>query len=137
MKLLIEINYNSQEESLVKIIEQLKKDCDAQIIDTQTKQCKRRYTSEYFKKSVFKHYNILPEMADSTTRKREIVLARQIAMTLSKENTEESLATIAKNIGDMDHATVLHAVKTIHNLCDTDRKFRAEYEFIEKKFVKK
>lgn len=57
----------------------------------------------------------------SKTRKREVVQARQIAMTLSKYMTKASLQEIGNIIGQKDHATVLHAIKTIHNLIDTDK----------------
>jgi chromosomal replication initiator protein len=43
------------------------------------------------------------------------------------------LATIGAHIGKMDHATVLHACKTVHNLIDTDKQFRVDIEEIEKR----
>jgi chromosomal replication initiator protein len=52
-------------------------------------------------------------------RKREFVTARQISMCLAKNFTKHSLAKIGSQIGDKDHATVLHACKTINNLVDT------------------
>jgi hypothetical protein len=54
-----------------------------------------------------------------TSRKRETVTARQISMTLCKSYTKSSLATIGFHHGKHDHATVLHAVKTVGNLIDT------------------
>lgn len=53
------------------------------------------------------------------TRKREIVGARQISMSLSKKFTKDSLALIGSQHGGKDHATVLHACKTVQNLLDT------------------
>lgn len=61
------------------------------------------------------------------TRKRDIVEARQVAMYLAKRNTKESLAQIGSNIGRKDHATVLHACKTVENLIETDRSFRDKW----------
>lgn len=52
-------------------------------------------------------------------RKREKVSARQISMALSKKYTKKSLAQIGLHHGGRDHATVLHACKTIGNLLDT------------------
>jgi len=49
-------------------------------------------------------------------RKREYVTARQISMTLSMKYSDKSLAVVGREHGDRDHATVLHAVKTINNL---------------------
>jgi len=64
------------------------------------------------------------------TRKREIVQARQIAMYFSKLLTGLSLAKIGKSIGNKDHATVLHACKTVNNLIDTDKKFKYDIDEI-------
>ena len=61
------------------------------------------------------------------TRKREIVDLRQKAMCLAKTFTGASLATIGSIIGAKDHATVLHACKTVNNLIDTDKSYKGEY----------
>ena len=78
-----------------------------------------------------KYFNVPRVMAESKTRKREIVQVRQVAMKLSKDNTRSSLATIGMNIGDKDHSTVLHACKTIGNLLETDKRFKIQYQEIE------
>jgi len=67
------------------------------------------------------------------TRKREIVQARQLAMYFSKNMTKSSLASIGSQIGNKDHATVLHACKTVNNLIDTDKSFRLFVDEIERK----
>jgi chromosomal replication initiator protein len=67
------------------------------------------------------------------TRKREIVQARQIAMYFSKTFTKSSLAAIGSQIGGKDHATVLHACRTVANLKDTDKNFRVYLDEIENK----
>jgi chromosomal replication initiator protein len=72
-------------------------------------------------------------MLQSRTRKREIVQARQVAMYFSKSLTKSSLAKIGAQIGGKDHATVLHACKTVNNLMDTDKHFKSQIEDIEKK----
>lgn len=72
-------------------------------------------------------------LAESSTRKREVVQARQVAMYFSKSMTKSSLATIGSQIGDKDHATVLHACKTINNLLETDKRFRAQMAEIERR----
>jgi chromosomal replication initiation ATPase DnaA len=60
-------------------------------------------------------------MPDKTkgARKREYVVARQISMSLCKELTKQSLATIGARHGGRDHATVLHAIKTVNDMIDT------------------
>ena len=60
---------------------------------------------------------------DIKTRKREVVEARQIAMYVIKCRTKLSFAEIGGLCGGKDHATVLHSIKTVKNVCDTDRAF--------------
>ena len=71
----------------------------------------------------------------SKTRKREIVQARQLAMFFCKQLTKNSLANIGIHCGNKDHATVLHACKTVNNLIDTDKQFKAYVNDIEKKLT--
>ena len=54
-------------------------------------------------------------------------------MFFSKNMTKSSLASIGAQIGGKDHATVLHACKTVNNLIDTDKHFRHQIAEIEKK----
>jgi chromosomal replication initiation ATPase DnaA len=56
------------------------------------------------------------------TRRREVVEARQIAMYAIKYRTRLSLAQIGAICGGKDHATVLHACKTVQNLLDSKNK---------------
>lgn len=65
------------------------------------------------------------------SRKRNIVQARQLSMYFSKKYTKASLVTIGEQCGGKDHATVIHALKTVANLLDTDRQFRAIADKIE------
>lgn len=64
----------------------------------------------------------LTRTKDPGTRRRDLVIARQISMLLSKENTRQSLSYIGYHIGRKDHATVLHAIKTVKNLIETKDK---------------
>ena len=68
----------------------------------------------------------------SKTRKRHIVQARQLAMFFAKKLTKASLANIGQQIGHRDHATVLHACKTVDNLAFTDKQFRKYVEDLTK-----
>ncbi len=58
------------------------------------------------------------------TRKKEIVLARQIAMYLSKELTKSSLKTIGLHFGGRDHSTVIHACTTIEETMSKDQSLK-------------
>ncbi len=65
-----------------------------------------------------------PEDLQLKTRKREIVFSRQVCHSLAKLKTRYSLSTIGYYYGKLDHATVLHSMKTVKNLIETDREIR-------------
>ena len=108
-------------------------DLAKQMIDKLIKNTKREISIDYIQKIVCDYFNIPIDLMQSKTRKREIVQARQVAMFFSKSLTKSSLATIGSQIGGKDHATVLHACKTVNNLIDTDKRFRVQIDEIEKK----
>jgi len=83
-------------------------------------------------KTVCDYFKISTEHFLSSSRKRELVQARQIAMFLSRNLTNSSLASIGSQTGGRDHATVLHAYNTVCDLIDTDRSFRKYVVDIEK-----
>jgi len=93
----------------------------------------REITVDYITKVVCDYFNLTSDSLHIRTRKREIVQARQIAMYFSKSLTKSSLAAIGSQIGDKDHATVLHACRTVANLKDTDKNFRVYLDEIENK----
>lgn len=67
------------------------------------------------------------------SRKRTLVEHRQISMKFIKENSKLSLSEVGKiftpeDSKQFDHATVLHAIKTVNNLIDTDKEFKSKYE---------
>ncbi len=108
-------------------------DLAKEMIDKLIKNTKREISIDYIQKVVCSYFNVPIEMLISSTRKREIVQARQIAMFFSKNLTKSSLATIGSQIGDKDHATVLHACKTVNNLLETDKRFKFQIDEIEKR----
>lgn len=71
----------------------------------------------------------------STMRKREIVEPRQVIMYAMKELTNYSLAKIGAHFNGIngqvkDHATVLHALKSISNLMETNKEKKALIESV-------
>jgi chromosomal replication initiator protein len=59
------------------------------------------------------HFQVDTDVLCSTSRRREVVYARQVAMYLSRELTARSLPTIGREFGGRDHTTVLHAHRKI------------------------
>jgi len=103
------------------------------MIDQYVRNSQREISIDYIQKMVCDYFNISVDQMHSASRKREIVQARQLAMYFAKTLTKNSLASIGVEIGGKDHATVLHAVRTVKNLIDTDKHFRVYVEEIEKK----
>lgn len=81
--------------------------------------------------TVCKHFGLDTNAIHTKSRKREVVQARQIAMYLAKNYTDFSTAKIGSLIGNKDHATVLHACKTISELKEVSKSFQAELEEIQ------
>jgi len=104
-----------------------------QMIDKFVKNSTREISIDYIQKVVCDYFSLPLEAINSKTRKREIVQARQLAMFFSKKHTKSSLATIGLHCGNKDHATVLHACRTVNNLVETDKRFRVYVEEIDKK----
>ena len=92
---------------------------------------KKTITIDDIIKTVSEYYGVEVNAINTRSRKREVVLVRQVAMYLAKKHLDMSTSKIGKYIGDRDHATVLHACKTITNLADTDKQFRVELEEID------
>jgi hypothetical protein len=66
----------------------------------------------------------------SQRRTAEIVKARQVAMYLAKKLTSQSLPEVGRKFGGRDHTTVLHAVRKIGALVDTNPELAAQIERI-------
>ena len=77
------------------------------------KNTKREVSIDYIQKVVSDYFQMDVETLQSKTRRRHIVQARQLAMYFAKKFTKASLASIGNQIGKRDHATVLHACKTV------------------------
>ena len=93
---------------------------------------KKKITVDFIQDAVCRFYNLDTSLLQTASRKREIVQARQISMYLSKAYTEMSLTQIGSLIGKKNHATVLHACKTVREQMEVDKIFRDEIAEIEK-----
>ena len=104
-----------------------------EIVEKFVKNTKREVSIDYIQKVVSDYFQMDVDTLQSKTRKRHIVQARQLAMFFAKKFTKASLASIGSQIGQRDHATVLHACKTVDNLSSTDKQFRKYVEDLTKK----
>jgi chromosomal replication initiator protein len=92
----------------------------------------RTLTIDDIKQEVSAYYNQEISLLSAKTRKHEVVLARQMCMYLAKQLTQMSLKSIGMHFGGRDHTTVLHSCQTILNYIDTDKKIRADVDFLRK-----
>ncbi|MFM8432175.1 MAG: chromosomal replication initiator protein DnaA [Bacteroidota bacterium] len=104
-----------------------------QMIDKYVKNTTHEVSIDYIQKVVCDYFDLPIEMLKSKTRKRQVVQARQIAMYFAKSMTKSSLSSIGAHCGGKDHATVLHACRTVNNLIETDKKFKASVQELQKK----
>jgi chromosomal replication initiator protein len=81
--------------------------------------------------SVCWHFKISKEKLFSTSRKREIVQARQVAMSFSRSLTGLPFREIGQQIGNKDHATAYFAFNQVRNHYETDKHFRKHVDQIE------
>ena len=81
----------------------------------------RRVTIDEIQKAVSAHFDLKPIDLLSARRAVAVARPRQIAMYLAKRLTTRSLPEIGRKFGNRDHSTVIHAVRRIEALRDTDR----------------
>lgn len=76
------------------------------------------------KAAVCSHYKLPAIEMVSARRTQDVVRPRQVAMTLSKHMTPQSLPAIGRMFGNRDHSTVIHAIRTVERLCLSDPELR-------------
>jgi chromosomal replication initiator protein len=81
----------------------------------------RRITIDEIQRAVSAHLELKPLDLVSARRARVVARPRQIAMYLAKRLTTRSLPEIGRKFGGRDHSTVIHAVRRVEELRDSDR----------------
>jgi len=92
---------------------------------------------DYIQKTVAEYFKVEVESLKDKIRKKEIVIARQVAMYFSKEYTNHSLKAIGYHFGGRDHSTVIHAVQSVNDMIDTNANFKSSVEELKKKLKMK
>ena len=88
---------------------------------------------EKIQTEVGKFYNVSVNEMKGSRRVQNIVLARQVAMYLAREMTDNSLPRIGREFGGKDHTTVMHAYEKIKGMIEIDDNLRLEIQTIKKK----
>ncbi len=92
-------------------------------------------TLENIASAVCEHFEVSEKMLLSKSRKKEIALARQVAMYIAKKMTDKPLVEIGLNLGNRNHATVLHAIKTVNDQMEYDAMLRRSVHQIENALI--
>jgi chromosomal replication initiator protein len=81
---------------------------------------------DVIQETVAKYYNISLEEMKGKRRDKHIVFPRQVAMYITREETESSLPVIGSAFGGRDHTTALHAIEKITDLVLEDAKLQGD-----------
>jgi chromosomal replication initiator protein len=90
----------------------------------------RLVSMDNIQKMVADFYRIKVTDLHAKKRTRDVARPRQIAMALAKELTQMSLPAIGAAFGGRDHTTVLHAVKKVEELRQSDTQLNHDYNVI-------
>ena len=83
---------------------------------------------------VCSHYNVTMTAVNSRSRKKDIVMARQVSMYMAQKYTKMPASRIGKLVGNRDHSTVIHSCSKIEDRLKVDKGFSAEIASIENSF---
>ena len=108
-------------------------DLAREVMENFVSELDREITPEIIRRTVAEHYGVELANLESKTRKRPVVLARQISMFLMKEHTTNSLKAIGRMFGGRDHSTVLYSINTVKDLMSTSDEVRGALEELERK----
>ncbi len=117
-------------------------DCDIDlgmaqlIVNKYVRLSTKTITVELILRAVCKYFKVTQKELNSSSRKSQIVTARQVAMFLTQKHTHLSSTQIGIHIGKRDHSTVLHACNQIDLKVKTTPAFKAEIEAIEQEMLK-
>jgi len=87
---------------------------------------RRHVTIDTILEAVAHFYGVDLKVLKGHRRSRNIVVPRQVAMYLMREETDASLVEIGQALGGRDHTTVLHGCAKIAEQINTDARLRAE-----------
>jgi chromosomal replication initiator protein len=109
---------------------------EALLKDVLMEEAQNRLNIEGIQKRVADHYQIRHSDMTSKRRPNAIAFPRQIAMYLSRHLTRHSLQEIGEAFGGRDHGTVIHAIKTVENMMETDDTVRGSVDFLKTQLSK-
>lgn len=104
-----------------------------QVLKNFVTEINKEVTPDVIQRTVADYYDLEVEKLASATRRRQVVLARQISMFLVKQYTDQSLKAIGRMFGGRDHSTVLYSIKTVKDLMETNDEIKKALAELERK----
>lgn len=108
-------------------------DLAREVIQKFVSQISKQVTVDSIKDLVAEYFDMPVEKLHGKTRKRSIVIARQLSMFLAKKLTNNSLKQIGAKFGGRDHSTVIYSCNAVQDLMDTDLVFKDTVQELEKR----
>lgn len=90
----------------------------------------RAVTPKKIIQSVAEFYDLKEKDLISSSRKKEIVKPRQVAMYLLRKELKNSYPFIGRKLGDKDHTTVIHSFEKISKELESDKNLEEEIDLI-------
>lgn len=107
------------------------------ILAGRTKVEKKIVTIDQIISCTCEHFNVKEEEIFGKSRKADIVTVRQMSMYLAHKHTKLTASKIGIYVGNRDHATVLHGIKTIDGRLKVDKGLQRHLEELEEKLIGK
>jgi chromosomal replication initiator protein len=133
----IKSNIRELESCLIKLLaysslagEEISAEMAQEVLHDQIESTRKWITIESLQETVSSYFNIPSDLLRARTRKKEIVVPRQVAMYLCKQLTDSSLKTIGLHFGGRDHTTVIHAQQTIEEKLQKNSQLKRDVETI-------
>ena len=98
---------------------------------------KKAITIEQIITCACEHFNVKVEEVFGKSRRAIIVTTRQMSMYLAHKHTKLTASKIGIYVGNRDHATVLHGIKTINTRLKADKELQRHLEDMEVKLIGK
>ena len=94
-------------------------------------------TTKQIINTVSEFFDISIENISGSSRKKELVVPRQITMFLLREEAKCSYPTIGQELGGRDHTTAMHAYEKIRKALEEDEKIQQDINLIRQRLYNK
>ncbi|MEC8088923.1 MAG: chromosomal replication initiator protein DnaA [Pseudomonadota bacterium] len=105
-------------------------DSAAELLSDLLRASSRQISIDEIQKQVAAHYDVRVAEMFSARRARNIARPRQVAMYLATTLTSLSYPEIGRRFGGRDHTTVMHAVRSIEGLINTDDSINEDVQLL-------